>query len=88
MAISKKRAPKLPSKDTQLNRVVQQIYDDINEIVNAVNQEVGDSRNVAKGTKGDLRVVLQPNGNYRIEAYTRDGWAETKNELVIVDKNF
>ena len=83
MAITKKRAPHSPTKE--LNRIVQTIYDDLNEIINAVNQSTGEARSTASGSKGDLRVIKdRTTSTYKLEAYTEDGWAET--ELTISTK--
>ena len=67
--ISKKRAP------LSADRTIQQIYDDINEIINAVNSTVDESRDYSSGKPGDIRVVKDAATNrYKLEAYTVDGW--------------
>tara|TARA_Y100001938_G_C7865415_1_gene317666 strand:+ start:281 stop:520 length:240 start_codon:yes stop_codon:yes gene_type:complete len=71
--ISKKRAP------LSADRTIQQVYDDINEIINAVNQSASESRSSAKGKAGDIRVVKSNATNkYILEAYTKDGWAQVE----------
>ena len=82
MSISKKRAPRID--DPQLNRVVTQLYDDMNEIINAVNtfhlEEIA-----SQGKIGDIRIVqLQENNvdQYYIEFRTKDGWARAEGTLI------
>jgi len=71
--ISKKRAP------LSSDRTIQKVYDDINEIINAVNQSVNESRSLSSGKVGDIRVIKSNTTNkYKLEAYTKDGWAETE----------
>ena len=43
MSISQKRAPKVV--DPNLNRIITKLYDDINEIINAVNNNNSSLRN-------------------------------------------
>ena len=78
----KKRTPgKVPQ---ELERAFQQLYDDINEIINAVNrfqlEEVG-----YQGKVGDIRIIQEGSGastNYYIEFRTRDGWARSEGTLI------
>ena len=64
--ISKKRAPHTP--DTDMLRIVQQIYDDLNELINAVNQftSVG---NEGRGKPGNIRVT-----DKGLEYRDKTGW--------------
>lgn len=75
--ISKKRSQKI--NDTNLQRVVDKIYDDINELINAVNNKdtvVG--KNEFTGKEGDIRVVKSNDGSsYEIQGRTSEGWAKT-----------
>ena len=81
MAIAKKRPPTVTVQEMQ--RIVQQIFDDINDVINSVNQSVSESRSTASGKDGDIRVVKDlKTQDYRIEAYTADGWAKTDLEIV------
>tara|TARA_Y100000310_G_C20415007_1_gene683874 strand:- start:39 stop:284 length:246 start_codon:yes stop_codon:yes gene_type:complete len=81
MAIAKKRPPQAPT--VEMKRVVQTIYDDINDLINSVNQSISSIRSTATGSKGDLRVV-KDGLNYRIEAFTDDGWASA--DLTILNE--
>ena len=79
MALQKKRTHK---SNPLISRTVQQIYDDINQIINAVNQVADEGRSLAKGKEGDIRVVKDSvNGTYKIEAKTIDGWASANLEI-------
>ena len=82
MAKLKKRSPVKSPPD--MERVVQQIYDDINDVINAVNtyslDEVGTAGNI-----GDIRIVQDQSGSsskYYIEFKTRDGWARAEGDLI------
>ena len=81
--ISKKRAPNV--SDPELDRVVKQIYDDINSVIEAVNKEVGEAEKI-QGEKGNVRLVFdKANGKYYIEGKFETGWAgaeATLRELV------
>ena len=73
MVISRKRAPVI--EDSQLNRVVNKIYDDINELINAVNQgKTSQEKKPFEGKTGDLRIVKDANRKYFLEARTDEGW--------------
>jgi len=71
MAISKKRAPKGDS----IERLMNQVYTDINEIINSVNQsESSKERESYSGKSGDLRLAKLSNGTYEIQGKTDEGW--------------
>jgi len=71
MAISKKRAPKGDS----IERIIDQVYTDINEIINSVNQsESSKERESYAGKSGDLRLAKLSNGTYEIQGKTDEGW--------------
>ena len=73
MAISKKRAP--VAQDSELNRIISKIYDDMNELINAVNQgDTSEEKESFSGKTGDLRVVKDANLKYFLEAKTDEGW--------------
>jgi hypothetical protein len=79
--IAQKRAPQV-SVDG-MDRIIQKIYDDINDVINSVNQSMGESRSTAKGKEGDIRIIKDSTDNtYRMEAFTKDGWAKTELEIV------
>lgn len=71
MAISKKRAPKGDS----IERLMNQVYTDINEIINSVNQsESSKERESYSGKSGDLRLAKLSDGTYEIQGKTDEGW--------------
>lgn len=76
MAISKKRAPVV--QDPQLSRIISKIYDDINEVINAVNQgDTSIQKASSEGKSGDIRIVKDSSGSYYIEAKTDEGWIQS-----------
>jgi hypothetical protein len=80
MAISKKRAPRVDN--IQLNRVISKIYDDINELINAVNKgDVSTNIDNYVGKEGDLRLVRESDGTYEIQGKTKEGWSFVKTEF-------
>jgi hypothetical protein len=77
--ISKKKAPHV--SDTELSRVVNQIYDDINELISAVNQEVNLNKNNA-GKAGNIQLRFdKANNKYYIEGKFETGWAGVEASL-------
>ena len=71
--LSKKRPPVVDDSPT-IGRVVQQIYTDLNEIINAVNQ--GNSKKEklnTEGKSGDIRVVGEGTDTF-LEIKTEEGW--------------
>ena len=76
MALIKKRAPS--SGDAKLDRIIRQVYSDINELINSVNSSDTNREKLnTDGKSGDIRVVKNSNGIYAIEAKTEDGWITT-----------
>lgn len=74
MAISKKTVP----KGDNLDRILNQIYNDINEIINSVNQgESSKERESYSGKSGDLRLAKLSDGTYEIQGKTDEGWVST-----------
>jgi len=74
MSISKKRAPRID--DPQLNRVITQLYDDMNEVINAVNQgSTTEEKKGFEGKSGDIRLAKESDGSYEIQGRTDEGWA-------------
>ena len=70
-----KRAPAVDSN----NRAWLQVYDDINDIVNAVNNKSGtESRTKGTlGSDGDIRLYKDSDASkYIIEGKFKDGWAK------------
>ena len=81
----KKRTPMKPPEE--LERNIQQIYDDINDVINAVNSFALSGREYS-GKPGDTRVIAkqQVDGTTKhfFQFNTKDGWIElegTKVEL-------
>ena len=81
--LKSKRAPSVSSNE----RAWSQVYDDINDIVKAVNNESGvESRDGASGKDGDIRLFKDVDRTkYFIEGKFGDGWA--KRELIFSDNN-
>ena len=76
MAISKKKAPIV--QDPQISRALNQIYDDINEIINAVNNsEVTREDKPFGGKEGDLRLVRTGSNQYELQGRSAEGWVTT-----------
>ena len=79
--LKSKRAPAVSSNE----RAWAQVYDDINDIVRAVNNKSGvDRLNTASGKDGDIRLFKDVDRTkYFIEGRFGDGWA--KRELIFSD---
>ena len=75
--ISKKRSQKV--NDTNLQRVIDKIYDDLNELISAVNsKDTVTDKEESSGKEGDFRVVRSNDGaSYEIQGRTSEGWAKT-----------
>lgn len=75
--ISKKRSQKV--NNTNLQRVVDKIYDDLNELISAVNsRDTVTDKEESSGKEGDIRVVKSNDGaSYEIQGRTSEGWAKT-----------
>ena len=82
MAKMRKRTPvKAPP---EMERTVQQIYDDINDIINSVNS-FALSGGEGVGKPGDIRIVKeqeQNTTNYYLEFKTDDGWVRLTGTLI------
>ena len=73
MSLQKKSPPRM--KDSETARAFQKVYDDLNELINAVNQgNTTSSKSVAGGKSGDVRIVKHGSGKYYMEAKTDEGW--------------
>jgi hypothetical protein len=79
MPISKKRAPHVSADN--LERVLAQVYDDINEVIDSVNQ--GDSveeKKTYEGKSGDMRVTKDSNDSkFYLEMKSDEGWVRSDN---------
>lgn len=89
MAKLKKRTPvKAPP---ELERVVQQIYDDLNDVINAVNQYHVAYTDDTSGKPGDLRVRRittesftdgESGYTYHLEFKAEEGWVRLEGTLI------
>jgi len=81
--LKSKRAPSVSSNE----RAWSQVYDDINDIIKAVNNKSGvESRDGASGKDGDIRLFKDVDRTkYFIEGKFGDGWA--KRELLFSDNS-
>ena len=79
MPISKKRAPHISTDN--LERVLAQVYDDLNEVIDSVNQ--GDSveeKRTYEGKSGDMRVIKDSTDSlYYLEMKSDEGWVRSDN---------
>ena len=74
--ISKKRSLKVT--DANMQRVIDKIYDDLNELISAVNNtNTVIEQDEFAGKEGDIRVVKSIDGtSYEIQGRTSEGWAK------------
>ena len=80
MAIAKKKAPFV--EEVRLNRIISKIYDDINELINAVNQDETTLKKAdTEGKTGDIRIVKDSTNNYYLEAKTDEGWIQSNSSV-------
>ena len=76
MGLSKKKAPVI--QDAALSRAFNQIYDDLNEIINAVNNSQVTAESLpASGKVGDIRLIKKSDGSYEIQGKATEGWVAT-----------
>lgn len=73
MSLSTKRMPNV--EDPAINRIVKQIYDDINSVIQSVNNMSTDADSSVSGKPGDIKIVKNSSGSHEIEARTEEGWA-------------
>jgi hypothetical protein len=83
MSLSKKKSPIIP-QDTNynvINKVVEQIYDHLNELINAVNQGQSSKEKVSsEGKSGDIQVVRGDDGKYYLDIKTDEGWVRSTSD--------
>jgi hypothetical protein len=74
--ISKKRSQRINQSNMQ--RVIDKIYDDLNELIDAVNSgNTTAPTDESLGKEGDIRVVRSGDGTtYEIQGRTSEGWAK------------
>ena len=76
-----KRAPQVSVEG--MEKIVQQIYDDINDIIKSLNSQLSNLES-SQGKVGDIKVLSNDVNSYELRAKTRDGWVKT--DLSFVDK--
>ena len=65
-------------KDPEIARAFQRVYDDLNELINAINQgATSTEKTVTRGKSGDIRIVKHGSGSYYLEAKTDEGWIKS-----------
>lgn len=80
MALSQKRAPN--TEDANLNRIISKIYDDLNELINAVNEgQTSTGGDEYSGKVGDIKIFRKSDGAYVLRGKTKEGWASTEMTL-------
>jgi len=79
--IKTKRAPQVSIEG--MERIIQHIYDDINEIIRALNSQSLETQE-ERGQTGDIKIVVTDVNTYELRAKTKDGWAKV--DLSFVDK--
>ena len=86
MPISKKKPP--AGAVEGMDRIIQQIYDDINDVINSINQFALTAEEY-QGKPGDIRIVkTQTTGagftsTYEIQFKTVDGWIKIEGTPVV-----
>lgn len=81
-----KRPPRV--SDPETSNAVNQIYDDLNAIANAVGTGQGQTHKEGSSTEGeigDIKIGRAGLGKYAVMAKTEDGWVES-DELSFMDK--
>ena len=85
--IKKKRAP-VGSGDANIDRIVNTIYKDINEIINSLNRYIDIEIRQEEVETGDIRITEskstvdgQSTIVYHLEFKTREGWARIAGTL-------
>ena len=79
MPISKKRAPHISADN--LERVLAQVYDDLNEVIDSVNQSNSvEEKKTYEGKSGDMRVTKDSDDSkYYLEMKSDEGWVRSDN---------
>ena len=79
MSISKKRAPHVSADN--LERILAQVYDDLNEVIDSVNQgESVEEKKTYEAKTGDMRVTKDStDSKYYLEMKADDGWIRSDN---------
>lgn len=77
MPISRKTAPRVD--DPSINTALTRIYDDLNELINAVNKGSTSEGQWKVREIGDLRLAKRSDGTYQIQGRTEEGWISSSN---------
>ena len=79
MPLSKKRAPHVSTDN--LERVLAQVYDDLNEVIDSVNQGNSvEEKKTYEGKSGDMRVTKDSDDSkYYLEMKSDEGWVRSDN---------
>ncbi len=83
MSISKKRPLTInEANPNELNRIIQSLYDDLNEVINAVNKgNTSIEKDSFGGKSGDIQVAKLGDGDYELQSKSDEGWLATPMEL-------
>ena len=78
MAISKKKAVLISNPEVvEINRIIEKIYDDLNDVINSVNQgSTSEIKDSFGGKSGDIRLAKINDGSYEIQGKTNEGWVK------------
>ena len=68
-----KRAPQVAIEG--MERIIQQIYDDINDVIKSVNSQLAYLED-SEGKIGDIKILSNDVNSYELRAKTRDGWVK------------
>jgi len=83
MSKIKKRSPMKPPEGMERN--FQQVYDDLNDIINAVNYFALSSEEY-EGKPGDMKIIkdqqVDGTSKYYLRVKTDDGWVQLEGSLV------
>lgn len=65
-----------------IKRAMDQLYDDINEIISAVNQgDTSEVKEAKEGKSGDVRLVKESKDDkYYLEAKSDEGWVRSNSQ--------
>ena len=88
MPISKKRAPHISADN--LERVLSQVYDDLNEVIDSVNQGASvEEKKTYEGKSGDVRVVKDStDGDTYLEVKAEEGWMRSTSDTSVSTSGF
>ena len=72
MSISKKSPPYIGKAD--IDRAFEDIYNDINQLIDSVNSSLITIGDLTSGKTGDIRIIKKSEDVYRLEARSEEGW--------------